>query len=165
MRKNRNPAAAAAAGGTGGLDLAGRQIDPVATAERHRLQAQHLAAPIRIDVAPLGRGKWCARLNGKTLCIAAAPMVKAARILIAKGYDPSCIIEMWHQHADAWALRGKLGAVAATILDGERKAQRRVKNDPPIRFRGKPAAIAGDEQPDSPQEDAQGNPPQRDDII
>ena len=61
-------------------------------------------------------------------------MVKAARILIAKGYDPSSIVELWHQHADAWALRGKLGAVAAVVLDGERKVTQPTKNGPPAGF-------------------------------
>ena len=140
MRKNRNPAAAATAGGAEGLDLAGSQIGPVATPKRPPLQGQRLAAPIRIDVAPTESGcKWRATFDGEVLCTAAAPLVKAARILIAKGYDPSCLIEMSHQHAAAWALRGKLGAVAATVLDGERKAQRNAKNDPPVQFPGRPA--------------------------
>ena len=65
--------------------------------------------------------------------------MKAARILIAKGCEPSCLIEMSHQQSAAWALRGKLGAVAATVVDGERKAQRNAKNDPPVQFPGKPA--------------------------
>jgi hypothetical protein len=101
----------------------------------HRPQA----AAFRITIAPMARGKWKVTYNDKTLCIAAAPMVKAARILIAEGHDPSSIVEMWHQHADAWALRGKLGAVALTVLDGERAAQRRAKNRPLDRTSGKAA--------------------------
>jgi hypothetical protein len=92
-----------------------------------------VAGPIRIDVAPTAHGKWRAAFNGETLCTTAAPMVKAARILIAKSYDPSCIIEMWHQNAEAWVLRGQLGAVATTLLDGE-TAARPAKNGPPARF-------------------------------
>jgi hypothetical protein len=134
MRKNGNPAAAAAAGGAGGCDLAGRQIGPVRTPERQRLQDQRLVTSIRIDVAPMAHGKWQATFNGKMLCTAAAPMVKAARILIAKGFDPSCIIELWHEHAAVWALRGQLGVVAAVILDGERKATQPAKNSAPARF-------------------------------
>jgi len=92
-------------------------------------------APIRIDVSPMARGKWRATtVGGETLCIAAAPLVKAARILIAKGYDPSSIVELWHQHATAWALRGMLGAVAAVVLDGERKVTQPTKNGPPAGF-------------------------------
>jgi hypothetical protein len=139
MSKNGNPAAAAAAGGAGGFDLAGRQIGPVGTPERQRLQDQRLDAPIRIGVAPMARGKWRATFNGKTLCVAAAPLVKAARILIALGHDPAHTIELWHANATAWALRGKLGVVAATVLDGERKAQRCARNGPPICLARKPA--------------------------
>jgi hypothetical protein len=133
MDKNGNPAAAAAAGGAGGLDLAGRQIGPVTTPERQRLQGQRLAALIHIDVELMARGKWRATFHGQTLCTAAAPMVKAARILSAKGYDPSSIIEMWHDQTDTWSLRGQLGAVAATLLDGE-TATRPAKNGPLARF-------------------------------
>jgi hypothetical protein len=102
----------------------------------HRPQA----AAFRVTIAPIASGrKWRATFNGETLCIAAAPMVASARILIAKGYDPSSVVELWHQHADAWALRGKLGAVAATILDGERKAQRHARNEPLAPSSGKAA--------------------------
>jgi hypothetical protein len=139
MRKKKNPAAVATASGGGGFDLAERQIGPVNTTERERLQDRPLASPIRIDVARMGHGKWRATLNGRTLCTAAAPMVQAARILIVNGVDSSSVIEMWHQHADAWALRGKLSAVAATILDGERKAQRHTRNRPLAPSSGKAA--------------------------
>jgi hypothetical protein len=53
--------------------------------------------------------------------------------LIANGIDPNRTIEMWHQNAVAWVLRGKLGVVAATVLDGESKAQLRAKNGQPVR--------------------------------
>jgi hypothetical protein len=97
---------------------------------------------ICITVTPsLNRRKWRASLDGEALCISASPLVASARILIAKGYDPSSIIELWHQHADAWALRGKLGTVAAVVLDGERKAPRCAKNSPPVRSSGRPANI------------------------
>jgi hypothetical protein len=127
----------ATASGACGFDLAGRQIGHVATPER-RLQGQRLAAPIRIDVSPTASGrKWRATIDGTKVCVAAAPMVKAARLLIAKSYDPSCIIEMSHKHAAAWALRGQLGAVAAVVLDGERTARRRAKNGPPVHQNGR----------------------------
>jgi hypothetical protein len=89
--------------------------------------------PIRIDVAPTAHGKWRAAFNGKTLCIVAAPMVKAARILIEQASDPNLILEMWHADSATWALRGQLGAIAATLLDGE-TATRPAKNGPPARF-------------------------------
>jgi hypothetical protein len=131
----------ATASGGDGFDLGGCQIDPVRTPERQRIQDQRLVTPIRIDVAPMAHGKWRATFDGKTLCQATAPMVKAVRILSAEGYDPSSIIEMWHQRAEAWSLRGQLGAVAAVVLDGERTAKRRAKNGPPARF-PKAAAIS-----------------------
>lgn len=145
------PVAGCTANGPRGDDLAGRQINSVATPERQSLQDQCRAAPIRIGVAPMACGKWQATFNGDTLCTVTAPMVKAARILIAKGFDSFSVIEMWHEDADAWALRGNLGAVAATLIDGQ-KAQRPAKNGPPIRFprmtathdrNGPPQALAG----------------------
>jgi hypothetical protein len=35
---------------------------------------------------------------------------------------------MWRPNTDEWALRGRLGAVAATVIDGE-TAPRRAKNE------------------------------------
>jgi hypothetical protein len=94
-----------------------------------------VAAPIRIDVAPTASGcKWRATFDGKVLCTSASPLITSARLLVENGVDPNRTIEMWHQHAEAWALRGHLGAVAATLIDGERKAQRRAKNGPPERL-------------------------------
>ena len=156
MRKNRSPAAAATAARAGGLDLAGRQIGPVATPERRRLQGRQLVAPLRITIAPTASGrKWRASLDGRILCEAAAPLVAAARLLIREGVDPARIIEMWHQHSNAWALRGELGAVAAVVLDGEKKPPQPAKNAPPVRFNGKTASgisrrAARDEHPASP---------------
>ena len=79
-------------------------------------------------------------LQRETLCIVAAPMVKAARILIARGHDPASMVELWHIDAAEWTLRGKLGAVAEVILDGERKAQRCARNSGSVSS----AAIASD---------------------
>jgi hypothetical protein len=137
MRKNGNPAAAAAAGGDGGFDLGGCQINPVRTPERQRLQDQRLVTPVRIDVAPMAHGKWRATLDGKVLCVVTAPLVVAARLLIARGVDPTRIIEMSHGDAEAWSLRGKLSTVAATVLDGETTGQRRAKNGSPVRQNGR----------------------------
>jgi hypothetical protein len=136
MRKNGNPAAVATASGGDGFDLGGCQIDPVRTPERQRIQDQRLVTPIRIDVAPMAHGKWRATLDGKVLCVVTAPLVVAARLLIARGVDPTRIIEMSHGDAEAWSLRGKLSTVAATVLDGETKAQRRAKNGSPVHQSG-----------------------------
>lgn len=98
---------------------------------------------VRIVVTPTASGrKWRAVLDGETLCISASPLITTARILIAEGFDPDCIIEMWHAGADAWSLRGGLGAVAATLIDGE-TASRCAKNGSPVRFSGTAATPAG----------------------
>jgi hypothetical protein len=137
MRKNGNPAAVATTSGGGGFDLGGCQINPVRTPERQRLQDQRLVTPVRIDVAPMAHGKWRATLDGKVLCVVTAPLVVAARLLIARGVDPTRIIEMSHGDAEAWSLRGKLSTVAATVLDGETTRQRRAKNGSPVRQNGR----------------------------
>jgi hypothetical protein len=96
-------------------------------------KAQRTHAPIRIDVKPTTSGrKWRAALDGKALCVSTSPLIASARILIAKGFDPARIIEMWHADSSTWALRGQLGAIAAVVLDGEGKAQRRAKNGLPM---------------------------------
>jgi hypothetical protein len=109
----------------------------LATPDCHRFQA----APIRIDVKPTASGrKWRASVDGKALGASTSPLVMAARILIGKGVNPARTVEMWCQHADAWSLRGQLGAVAATLIDGE-KAQRCAKNGPPMRQNRRGVAI------------------------
>ena len=102
-------------------------VDLTATAERQPLQ-------IWITTTPSGR-KWRASLNGETLCVSASPLITSARILIAKGIDPIRTIEMWREHADAWSLRGQLGEVAASLVDGE-TATRPAKNRAPVDFLG-----------------------------
>ena len=101
--------------------------DSIAIAERQPLQ-------IWITTTASGR-KWRASLDGKTLCVSASPLIKSARILIAKGVDPDRTIEMWHRRANSWALRGQLGKVAATRIDGE-TATRPAKNRAPVDFLG-----------------------------
>jgi hypothetical protein len=93
-----------------------------------------IAAPIRIDVKPTASGrKWRVSLDGKALGASTSPLVMAARILIGKGVDPTRTVEMWHQHATAWALRGQIGSIAVIVLDGEKKPQDHAKNGPPMR--------------------------------
>jgi hypothetical protein len=138
LPKTSRPAADCTANGPRGDDLAGRQINPVATPKT--IYRQATAIRIVITPTPSGR-KWRASLDGETLCVSASPLVTSARLLIAKGIDPNRAIEMWHQHADAWALRGQLGAVAATLIDGE-KATRPAKNGSLIRIPG--MAATGD---------------------
>jgi hypothetical protein len=93
-------------------------------------------APLRISITPTANGrKWRTSFGGETLCVSASPLITSARILIAKGLDPIRTIEMWHDHADTWSLRGQLGAVAATRIDGE-MAKRPAKNRAPVDFPG-----------------------------
>jgi hypothetical protein len=100
---------------------------------------QHAAAPLRIVIVPTAsRKKWTARLNDRVLCVSAWPFVMSARLLLAEGYPADDFIEMWRPNTDEWALRGRLGAVAATVIDGE-TAPRCAKNGVPSRFPGKAA--------------------------
>ena len=64
--------------------------------------------------------------------MSAWPFVTSARLLLAEGYPADTVIEMWRPNTDEWALRGRLGAVAATIIDGE-TAPRCAKNGSPAR--------------------------------
>jgi hypothetical protein len=78
------------------------------------------AAPLRIVIEATASGrKWTRRLDDRVLCVAASPFVKSARLLLAEGYLANTVIEVWRPNTDEWALRGRLGAVAATIMDGE----------------------------------------------
>ena len=47
------------------------------------------------------------------------PFVKSTRLLSAEGHPADAVIEMWRPNTDEWVLRGRLGAVAATVIDGE----------------------------------------------
>jgi hypothetical protein len=95
-----------------------------------------IAAPMRIMVEPTATGrKWRALFDGKQVCISAWPFVMAARQLLAAGHPPDTLLEMWRPGATEWALRGRLGAVAATVIEGE-TASRRAINGPPMRVLG-----------------------------
>jgi hypothetical protein len=78
------------------------------------------APPLRIviEVTASGR-KWTARLGDRLLCESAWPFVMSARLLLAEGFPADTVIEMWRPNGDEWALKGRLGAVAGTVIDGE----------------------------------------------
>jgi len=84
-----------------------------------------------IEPTASGR-KWIARLRDRVLCVSAWPFVKSARRLLAEGHPADTVIEMWRPNTADWALRGRLGAVAATVMDGE-TASRCAKNGSPAR--------------------------------
>ena len=54
----------------------------------------------------------------------------SARLLLAEGFPADTVIEIWRPNSDEWALKGRLGAVAATVIDGE-TAPRCAKNGSP----------------------------------
>jgi hypothetical protein len=61
--------------------------------------------------------------------LSASPLIRSARVLLAKGHTADTAIEMWRPGATE--CRGQLGAVAATLIEGE-KAPPRAKNVPPV---------------------------------
>lgn len=100
-----------------------------AAPELRRALTSTASSALRIVIEPTASGrKWIARLGGRVLCIAAALFVQSARVLLAEGWSPDTWIEMWRPGSTEWALRGRVGLVAAVVLDGERIA----KNDPPV---------------------------------
>ena len=118
-----------------------------------RLDAAHVGpatqvgppVPLRFVVERSASGKkWIARLDDRVLCRTAWPFVMSARLLLAEGYPVDAVAEMWRPDTDEWALRGRLGAVAATVIDGER-SPRRAKNGSPVcdPMRGASACAAG----------------------
>jgi hypothetical protein len=106
-------------------------FDPRAVAQA--LGGNVTAAPLRIVIEPTASGrKWTARLDDRVLCVTAWPLVKSACLLLAEGYPADAEIEMWYPNTREWALRGRLGAVAATVIDGE-TTSRCAKNGSPAR--------------------------------
>jgi hypothetical protein len=74
----------------------------------------------KIVIKPTASGrKWIARVGDREVCESTSPFVKSARLLLDEGYSADAVIEMWRPNTDNWALQGRLGAVAATIMDGE----------------------------------------------
>jgi hypothetical protein len=91
-----------------------------------------------IEPTTSGR-KWIASLDDRVLCVTAWPFVKSARLLLAEGYPADATVEMWRPNTDEFALRGRLGTVAATVIDGESDVGC-AKNGLPVRFPGIAAA-------------------------
>lgn len=75
-----------------------------------------------ITIEPVGRhGRFRARLDERVIVAATTqPFLDAARILIAKGCDPSAVIEMRRAGSTDFDLRGPLGVAARLdIKDGK----------------------------------------------
>jgi hypothetical protein len=129
--ENRSPGTA---GTVTGADI---QSVPRRTTPNHRKIVAHAspttpvrpAAPLRIVIEPTASGrKWTARLGDRVLW----PFVKSARLLLAEGHPADTVVDIWRPNTDEWAMRGRLGAVAATVIDGE-AGSRGAKNGPPAR--------------------------------
>ena len=104
-------------------------FDPRAVAQA--LGGNVTAAPLQIVFEPTASGrKSTARLGDHVLCVTAWPFVMSARLLLAEGFPADTVIEIWRPNSDEWALKGRLGAVAAIVIDGE-TAPRRAKNGSP----------------------------------
>jgi hypothetical protein len=87
----------------------------------------------KIVIKPTASGrKWIARVGDREVCESTSPFVKSARLLLDEGYSADAVIEMWRPNTDEWALRGRLGSVAATVMDGE-TASHCAKNGAPSR--------------------------------
>jgi hypothetical protein len=87
----------------------------------------------KIVIKPTASGqKWIARVGDRVLCVSVWPFVKSARSLLAEGCPADTVIEMWRPNTRECALRGRLGAVAATVIDGE-TGSRCAKNGSPAR--------------------------------
>jgi len=84
-----------------------------------------------IEPTASGR-KWIARLGDRVLCRCTSPFITSARLLLAEGLPADVAIEMCRPNTDEWVLRGRLGAVAATVIDGE-TASCGAKNGSPAR--------------------------------
>jgi hypothetical protein len=106
--------------------------DQLGSAVDNRNSAPHDCLQVFVSLSR-SRRKWRADFDDKTLCVCTSPLIKSARILIAQGFDPACAIEMWRVGAETWSLRGRLGVVAATVIDGEKTPQDG-KNGAPVRF-------------------------------
>jgi len=110
-----------------------------------RRKAYGQPAPLRIEIEPTASArKWIARVDCRVICRSAWPFGISARSLLAEGYPADAVIEMWRPNANEWALRGRLGAVAATVIDGE-TASRPAKNGPLVLDpeKGAPKIAAG----------------------
>jgi hypothetical protein len=127
-----------AAGTATGADI---QSVPRRTTPNHRKIVAHAspttpvrpAPPLRIVIEPTASGrKWTARLGDRVLCVSAWPFVGSARHLLDESYPADAVIEMWRPNTEEWALQGRLGAVAAAVIDGK-PASHRAKNGSPAR--------------------------------
>jgi hypothetical protein len=79
-----------------------------------------MADPIIIVVAPVGRGRFRAQVDGRVLVEASTmPFLDAARVLAGEGADPATRIVMRHEGKDYDALTSTVGAAAGLDVANE----------------------------------------------
>src|SRR5712671_5312324 len=79
-----------------------------------------MADPIIIVVAPVGRGRFRAQVDGRVLVEASTmPFLDAARVLAGEGADPATRIVMRHEGKDYDALTSTIGAAAGLDVANE----------------------------------------------
>jgi hypothetical protein len=93
---------------------------PFSSPLRAAMAAASILLRIFVEPTPSGR-KWRAWLDDRLIVISSWPFVMSARLLVGEGYPMDSKIEMWRLDAASCALRGRLGTVARTLIDGERR--------------------------------------------
>lgn len=77
---------------------------------------------IRVVVSPCSgssTARFEAWVGGRCLSVSETPLLTAARVLTKEGCNPNATLEMWHQGATEFALRGRLGDLALlTVKNG-----------------------------------------------
>src|SRR6516165_2163007 len=93
--------------------------------------------PLAIIVAPVGRGRFRAWVDGGRELVrsSSTPFLSACRKLLELGYDPQQRVVMRHADADHDALRSSIGAAARLTVreDGTPRFARLTSNAPPPR--------------------------------
>ena len=81
--------------------------------------------PIIIVVAPVGRGRFRAQVDGRTVVTSSRqPFLAAARTLAAEGVDLLTRITMRHEGQSCYALTSTVGVAARLSVDDTRGAPR-----------------------------------------
>ena len=66
------------------------------------------------------RGLFDAYFDGRWLCRSHAPLLSAARVLLAEGIPPETPIMMRHQGSETISLRSTVGGAAALVVESSR---------------------------------------------
>ena len=97
-------------------------------AERLGLLVQRRLPPVVGDLPPARRDPVGAAVGvgeGRP-----RPRLAGQRVVI--GYPADTVVEIWRPNTGEWAMRGRLGTAAATVIDGE-TTPRCAKNGSPAR--------------------------------